>query len=80
MKGEIQELLSVWRCILRNLRPGIFRRADLEDGLHLSEFHPRMLTGKHLDDEAAKRPDISFCCIARLLDHLRSHPEDGTLQ
>jgi len=48
----------------------------LEHGLHLVELGPRVLAGKHLHDETAKRPNIRFTSVRDLFDNLRCHPEN----
>lgn len=74
-----------WRSETRQLARQIlssFRisRAYSEDGLHLSQIRPWMLSCQHLDDKTPNAPNIRLLRISRLLDYLRSHPEDRALQ
>lgn len=54
MERKVEELLTNGRCIGGYLWPSVFRRTDLEDSLHLREFHPGMLTCEHLNNETPK--------------------------
>lgn len=51
-----------------------------EDGLHLCQIRPRMLSRQHLYHQTTHAPDVGLFRIRRLFDHLGRHPEDGTLE
>ena len=55
-------------------------RAYLENGLHLTELRPWVLTSQHLDDQAPHAPDVCLTRVCRLFYDLRCHPENRTLQ
>ena len=52
----------------------------LEDGLHLVELSPGMLSREHLDDQATDAPYISLLRVCDLFDDFWSHPIDGALE
>jgi hypothetical protein len=52
----------------------------LEDGLHLVELSPGMLSSKHLDDQATDAPYISLFRVSDLSYNFWSHPIDGALE
>lgn len=52
----------------------------LEDGLHLVELSPGVLSCEHLDDQTTDAPYISLLGVCDLSDHLGSHPIDGALE
>ena len=52
----------------------------LEDGLHLVELSPRMLSCKHLDDQAPNAPYISLLRVRNLFDNFGGHPINRTLE
>ena len=56
------------------------KESYLEDSLHLGQMRPWVLSGEHLDDQAANTPDIGLERVRLLLDDLRRHPEHGALK
>jgi hypothetical protein len=52
----------------------------LEDGLHLVELGPRMLSSEHLDDQATDAPYISLFRVCYLSYNFWGHPIDGALE
>jgi hypothetical protein len=51
----------------------------LENGLHLIQLSPGVLSRKHLDDQTTNTPYVGFLRVRDLLDHLGGHPVDGAL-
>lgn len=71
---------SMWRKMSATWRSQAGTITYLEDGLHLGELGPWMLTRQHLYHQAPDTPDISFASVSSLFHHFRCHPEDGTLK
>lgn len=52
----------------------------LEDGLHLVELSPGMLSREHLNDQAPDAPYVGLLRIRNLFDDFGSHPIDRALE
>jgi hypothetical protein len=52
----------------------------LEDGLHLVELSPGMLSREHLNDQAPNTPYVGLLSICDLFDDFGSHPIDRALE
>lgn len=75
-EGLGQEGSGVVAGVVGNGRAGIATATDLEDGLQLSAVRMRVTSSKHLDYQAAERPDIGFAGVGRLSNDFWCHPED----
>ena len=62
-----------WDC---GTTPGT---TDLEDGLELRAIWEGVSSSHHLNNKAAKRPNISLTSVGSLFNHFRRHPEDRSL-
>jgi hypothetical protein len=96
LEAQIQEVLSVSRYVRGDgrLRTGgtdldrmsatkgemVICGPYLEDGLHLVELGPGVLSCEHLDDQTTDAPYISLLSVCDLSDDFGSHPIDGALE
>lgn len=76
VQAGLDELFEGLRVAAGELR-WVVLRYKKEDS-HRMEFRVRGLPFGELDGRDAQRPDVRFAVVARLLYHLRRHPERCT--